>query len=419
MQAGSTCPDCLATKQTGKLSAIKPHVLVLLESKPLVNGIRYTCERLRCGLCGSVYTASLPDNVSEQPKYAPSCLAMLALCRYQLGLPMKRIERLQNYLGIPLPDATQWDKLQSLYEIIEPVYRALEHDAAQGTLIQYDDTPNRILSQAKDYAQGLSERKGIHTTVLISHYEAQVICLFYTGQCYASENFDYLLQQRTNESPFITMSDAGPNNTRHTLAEWLYTRWIMSFCLVHGRRNFVDLATSFPEESEFVLKQLALVYHHETHCQAMTPEARLAYHQQHSAPVMRQLQTWLRNQWQYEQVEENSGLGQAIAYMLRHWQPLTQFLHYPGVPLDNNLTERIVKNVIRHRKNSLFYKTTHGAQVGDGLMSIIETAIQNTVNPFDYLVTLQQHADAVIASPRNWLPWCYQTTIDESALQAA
>jgi len=76
-------------------------------------------------------------------------------------------------------------------------------------------------------------------------------------------------------------------------------------------------------------------------------------------------------------VEPNSGLGEAITYMLKHWQKLTLFLRVAGAPLDNNLCERILKKAILHRKNSYFYKTENGARVGDTFMSLIHTAELN------------------------------------------
>ncbi len=72
-------------------------------------------------------------------------------------------------------------------------------------------------------------------------------------------------------------------------------------------------------------------------------------------------------------MEPNSGLGKAISYMLRQWPALTLFLREPGAPLDNNLCERALKKAILHRKNSLFYKTLNGAEVGDLYMSLIHT----------------------------------------------
>jgi hypothetical protein len=126
---------------------------------------------------------------------------------------------------------------------------------------------------------------------------------------------------------------------------------------------------------------------------------------------MDQLFIWLNNLLVYEQTESNNGLGAAARYMLRHWQPLTTFLRVAGAPLDSNWAERAIKIAIRYRRNSLFYKTAKGAQVGDCLMSIIYTAKVNGIDAHAYLNALQQHADAVKAHPELWLPWNYVQTI--------
>jgi hypothetical protein len=80
-------------------------------------------------------------------------------------------------------------------------------------------------------------------------------------------------------------------------------------------------------------------------------------------------------------------------------------------PLDNNIAERALKMAILHRKNSLSFKTLHGARIGDVHMSLIHTCELNRVNPFDYLMALQQHAAGVAKAPEMWLPWNFQQTI--------
>lgn len=110
-------------------------------------------------------------------------------------------------------------------------------------------------------------------------------------------------------------------------------------------------------------------------------------------------------------VEPNSGLGQAITYFLKHWTPLTRFLEISGAPVDNNLVERALKKAILHRKAALFYKTLQGARVGDLFMSVIHTCELNGVNPFAYLIAIQQHADALKEAPDAWLPWTYRETL--------
>jgi hypothetical protein len=126
---------------------------------------------------------------------------------------------------------------------------------------------------------------------------------------------------------------------------------------------------------------------------------------------MEQLHQWMKEQIEQKQIEPNSGLGQAISYMLKHWEALTRFLSVPGAPLDNNICERALKMAILHRKNSLSYKTLHGAEVGDIFMSLIHTCQLNGVNPFDYLIALEKHGEQVRQQPTHWLPWCYQQTM--------
>ncbi|MFC1643228.1 transposase [Myxococcota bacterium] len=112
-----------------------------------------------------------------------------------------------------------------------------------------------------------------------------------------------------------------------------------------------------------------------------------------------------------KKVEPNSGLGEAINYMLKRWHRLTLFLRIAGARLDNNVCERTLKLAIRHRKNSMFFKTEKGAQVGDICMSLIHTARLCGATPFDYLVQIDLHRQEVAACPSDWLPWNYRDTL--------
>jgi hypothetical protein len=115
---------------------------------------------------------------------------------------------------------------------------------------------------------------------------------------------------------------------------------------------------------------------------------------------MAELQAWMAAQIEQRKVEPNSGLGEAIAYMRKHWNELTLFLSAPGAPLDNNICERALKKAILHRKNSYFYRTENGAHVGDLFMSLIHTCELNGANPFQYLTELQKHACELAAATR-------------------
>jgi hypothetical protein len=171
----------------------------------------------------------------------------------------------------------------------------------------------------------------------------------------------------------------------------------------------VDVVPNFPEQCRYVLESLGEVYGYNAQAeeQGLSPEERLRFHQEHSQPVMDQLHAWLRAQFDEKRVEPNSGLGTAIAYVLRRWDRLTLFLRQAGAPLDSNLVERALKKCILHRKSSLFYKTENGAEVGGLFMSLIHTCELNAANPFDYLTELQKHAAELAKNPAAWMPWNY------------
>jgi len=406
LSVGSACPHCAACGTVARLGQDKPKFIVRLEGSPLITGARFVAPIFRCNLCQDRFYTPVPDSIKNAPKYAPSCASTLAIARYFLGIPMFRIEQDQTMHGIPVKDSTQWDIHKGLYSVACPVFGVLQQNAANGSLAMYDDTTGRILE---------NQIKGVptHTTAFMAVHEGHKIHLFFTGQNHAGKNADAIFAQRTSEEPVIAMMDASPSNIPKHLSEELVARFILCFCLVHGRRKFFEVMRFFDKECDFVLNIIGQVYANEEHCvkNKLSPDHRLLYHQQYSQPLMKQLFIWLNNQLVYEQVESNSGLGTAVRYMLRHWEPLTTFLRVAGAPLDSSWAERAIKIAIRHRRNSLFYKTSKGALVGDCLMSIIYTSKVNGINPYDYLTTLQQYAVAVKANPEQWLPWNYAQTV--------
>jgi transposase len=73
----------------------------------------------------------------------------------------------------------------------------------------------------------------------------------------------------------------------------------------------------------------------------------------------------------------------------------------------------------RSRKNSLFYKTVKGAEVGDLFMSLIHTCELTRVDSFDYLTELLRHAEKLKQNPSEWVPWNYRETLARLVMPAA
>jgi hypothetical protein len=405
-QAGYRCQAC----QRGRLYPLAPLVRLRFAGQPLVEVTRYERERLRCSACGAVTVAPMPTGTGNET-YATGLKVNLAVAHYHLGLPFKRIESYQAMLGMPLPDATQWMLVEQIADSAYPVYERLQRIAANQALVYQDDTGARILSLIKENrAEPPPSRTGMYTTVL--RFEGpQAICLYFTGRRHAGENLDAILARRDpNLAPIQWMSDGLAANTpkQHV------GQTIDINCLVHGRRQFVEIEDYFPGECAHVIDAIAEIYQHDKHCreEKLDPAQRLAYHQTHAKPIMDDLKVWLQQQLDDHLVEPNSRLGGAFDYLLNRWTALTRFLVEPGAPLDNNVAERALKMIQRVRKNSLFYKNAHGAYVGDVLTSLIETCRLAGTNPLDYLRALMENRSAVFAEPDAWLPWNYREHLD-------
>lgn len=411
LHSGDPCPEC----HRGKVYRQKePATLVRFVGHAPLEATVFEMERLRCNACGAVFTAAEPEDAGAD-KYDETAVAMIALLKYGTGVPFKRLERLQEHLGMPLPATTQWDLMAAAAKLLWPALGELIRQAAQGSVLHNDDTGMRILRLTREPGD---KRTGTFTSGIVSIVGTWTIALFFTGWKHAGENLAEVLKRRARELPApIQMSDALSRNSPKVEG----IEPLQANCLAHGRRQVVEVADNFPEECRYVLETLRDVYHHDAQAreQAMSPEQRLHFHQEHSGPLMKGLQEWMEAQLAEHKTEPNSGLGKAISYLLNHWTKLTLFLRQAGAPIDNNIVERALKKAILNRKNALFYKTLNGAGVGDLFMSLIHTCELNGVNPFHYLTELLRHAYELKSKPSEWTPWNYHGTLTRLATPAA
>jgi transposase len=260
LAVGERCPAC----GRGRLYRLPAGIEMRLDGNALLSAVRYELEKLRCSACGQVFTATLPAAAGTE-KYTPRARAVLALGRYYLGVPLYRLEGYQALVGVPVPDATQWDLIEHVGNCAFPVFKYLERRAAQSEVIYQDDTAARVLTLIAENRQPEApERTGMYTTGLIAEVEGRRICLYYAGRQHAGENLAALLRQRDpqRDKPLV-MSDALASNAaeEQTL--------IRCHCLAHGQRKFRDLDEDFPGESAVVTQVLRQVFEHDA--EARTP----------------------------------------------------------------------------------------------------------------------------------------------------
>src|SRR4051812_28738987 len=412
LTAGDACPAC----SQGTVYEKAPGVLVRITGQPPLAAKVYQLQKLRCHLCGQVFTAAAPEEAGER-KYDAPAGSMVGLLKYGSGLPFNRLDGLQGDLGVPLPASTQWDIVQAVAASLAPAFDELIRQAAQGEVLHNDDTTVKILELMGERSRhealagavadvgDADQRRGLYTSGVVALRAGHRVALFFSGRRHAGETLAQVLAPRAEQlPPPIQMCDALARNLPGEL------QTILAHCLAHARRRFVDVHDRFPEVCRHLLESLAVAYRNDAVARGrrLSHEERLRFHQETSGPTMHELHDWLTRQREEKRTEPNSALGGAIAYMLNHWDPLTLFLRQAGAPLDNNVCERALKKAILHRKNALFYKTRNGARVGDLFMSLIYTCELNQANPFDYLTRLQRHADRLAVSPPLWMPWNYR-----------
>jgi hypothetical protein len=418
LKKGDTCPSCLK----GRLFNLSPGSVIRIVGQPWLQVEIYRPERLRCSVCGKTFTATLPQEIMVGSRADSTAKAIVSLLKYRGGIPFYRQGHIQDILGAPVSPSEIWKMTEDVADAVQPVYAIMCQQAAAAELIQNDDTKARILSVMKDREErkGTDEedkRTGTFTTGILATLQnlGVKIALFFTGVKHAGENLDNLLEKRPEglSSP-IQQCDGG-----HNVPENHDTH--VSNCNAHCRRNFYELVQSWPKIVIKIIGWYSTVFANDRSAPS-DPILRLKWHQERSGPIMEQLKNYCDGLIEQKEVEPNSSMGKAIAYLQNHWEELTLFLRMPGVPIDNNATEQILKRAVLNRKNAYFYRNETGAKIGDILMSVIETCILNGANPWEYLVAIQKYQTDVRTSPSLWVPWLYESRLKElqtPALQEA
>lgn len=424
---GQSCPAC----SKGRLYKYQPAEFTRIVGHPPYSGERHVSEQLRCNGCGQIHRAELPEAVTADgaagQAYGYSARAVMGIAKYFDADPFFRQQTVQGLFGLSLSASTIFDQCELLADALNPVYRALQRAVAGSAVFHIDDTTHRILeaTPVKRRRGGVERtRTGVYASALLGTVtddggegqSERPVALYQTNIGHAGEWLEQILAHRpAGLDPPIVMSDALSSNRVHG-----HTVRIAS-CNAHARRGFVDVAAHYPDQARFALETYQRIWAAERHCleHALEPAARLAYHRRHSGEAMEALRAWCEHELESGAVEANGTLGQAMGYVLRHHENLTLFLREPGAPIDNNVIERLLKLVVRGRKNSSFYRSEVGAGVADVIGSVLATCHENGIGSFDYLCAVQRHAEAVRGEPERWLPWNWPRERTASGATAA
>ena len=154
--------------------------------------------------------------------------------------------------------------------------------------------------------------------------------------------------------------------------------------MAHARRKFFELQVANQSTiAAEALDYFAALYDVERQAQSLSTEARLELRAQRARPIANELHAWL--QQKRVQVPAGSATAKAIDYSLRRWQALTHYLTDGNVPIDNNWIENQIRPIALGRKNWLFAGSLRAGKRAAAIMSLIQSAKLNGLDPLAYL----------------------------------
>jgi len=175
-------------------------------------------------------------------------------------------------------------------------------------------------------------------------------------------------------------------------------------CWAHLRRKFDEAVNALPKEQQTGcaalegLQYCNVLFAIEKELADLPPEERYKQRLIRSKPVMDALLAWAET----KTAPPKSSLGKALYYLREQWPYLKCFLEDGRLEISNNRAERSMKPFVMGRKNWLFANTEGGAQSSAIVYSLIETAKENDLDPYRYLVYVLSRAPSMAVADREW-----------------
>jgi transposase len=291
--------------------------------------LRHVYPKYACSGCKDGVTAAQPvANPIARCLAAPGLLAFVVVSKFSEHLPLYRQQDVLSRHGIFLARSTLCGWLAQCAGLLRPLVELMQQRILQSHVIQADETPVQVLDSTRD-----STRTGYFWAYICDGDHPYTVYDYrdsrgQEGPAEVLKNYrGYLQTDAYSSYESVVAKSAG--------------RIIPVGCWAHGRRNFFDARLNQPREVHYVLGLIAQLYDIEDEIRLNSPDERLAVRRERSVPVLDRLETYLREQ-------KNSALpksqyGQAIAYVLNHWDELRRFTEDGRLEIDNNTAERTLR----------------------------------------------------------------------------
>jgi transposase len=362
------CPECGAEKvKIGDEISYQLERLV-----GTMKRLRHVQEVLACPKCrGNVVVAPKPEPPFPKSTAAPGLLSHVIVSKYTDFSPLYRLERIYRREGAPIPRSTLSDWILSGSLTLEPLYDLQVKRVFQSKVIGTDDTTVKIQDREIDK----NIRKGKMTPYIGDKNNPYNIFDFSPN-----ESFERNKKMFKGYTGFVQCDAAGGFDAIFDDGSCIEVG-----CNAHSRRKYFECQVVSPKNAEEILQIYRDIYNVErrAHEDGVSADKLLRMRQTESKPLFDGLQEKLLKM----QVAElpQSPMAKAINYTLNHWTALTRYLDDPDLAIDNNITERAVKEFVLGRKNFLFVGSDAGGKAAAICLSILSSAKRNDVEPWAYL----------------------------------
>jgi transposase len=338
---------------------------------------KYACSHCRDGV---VAPPTPPRPVSGCIAGA-GVLAQLVVCKFSDHLPLYRFEDISTRYGLYLPRSTLCDWVSNVADLLKPLYELQKELVLKGPVIWTDDTYVTVLG---------GEQPG-------SHKGRFWVYIGTTGFPY--DVYDFTDNRKRDGPARFLVNYAGyVQADAFSGYDGIYTgsdgRIVEVACWAHARRKFYEARLSSPAEASLILEMIGRLYEVEDRARPLDDDARCMLRQTEAVPILERLKGELDRL--SVKVLPKSGLAQAITYALNQWSALCRYTQDGRLTIDNNVSERRLRDQAIGRKNWMFLGSDKAGPRAAVLCTILAGAKRHRLEPWAYLhdVILQLSVDA-------------------------
>jgi len=371
------CPNCgLPRKRLPAPDESQRYEIEVKAHKRIIRKWKYVAS-CKCQQSAGVLTAEGPPNLIPQSRYGLSVWAHILLHKYRFQIPVARILKAMSLQGLAVPAGTVGDGLKRLAPLFEPLYAALEQRSRQEPWWQADETRWSVFQTTKSKSTYrwylwifISEHSVVH--IIDPSRSARVI-----EEHLGTVVQGILLVDRYSAYKCFVKKHQGIQ---------------LAFCWSHARRDFIEAGKAYAQIHEWALEweqRINELFHlnrlrvrHAVGSEEFSPQDTVV------REALRQMRRQAEKELKEQRVHHRK--QRVLKSLLEHWQGLTVFVDHPEIPMDNNGSERGLRNPVVGRKNYYGSGAIWSARFTAVMFSIFETLELYKINQQQWLVEYLQ-----------------------------